>query len=208
MVHRILVKDVYETYGYFFIDEKTKHGFLIDPGAEADRILHIIQKNNWVIEKILLTHGHFDHTGAVERLSEVLQIPYYIHRNGKQYLLDTGLNLSVYCKRSIVLDRPEYFDDGDRLTLEENPDFSLQVIHTPGHTPDSVVFYNEKEQIAFVGDTIFKGSIGNTEYPGGNLQQLQHSILRRIFQLPAATRLYSGHSEPTTVRTEMLRYSR
>jgi glyoxylase-like metal-dependent hydrolase (beta-lactamase superfamily II) len=80
------------------------------------------------------------------------------------------------------------------------------VIHTPGHTPDSVIYYAPKDNIAFVGDTIFKGSIGNWQYPGGNPEDLQRSIIQRIFTLPDQTVLYSGHSDPTTVGTEKRRY--
>ncbi len=208
MVEQILLKDVFETYGYFYIDEKTKHGFLIDPGAEADRILRMIHKNGWTIEKILLTHGHFDHTGAVKELSETLNIPYMIHRNGERYLKDIRLNLSSFCNRNIILNQAQYFDEGDIIGLEGNEDFALRVIHTPGHTPDSVVFYNQEDQVAFVGDTIFKGSIGNTGYPGGDPKLLQNSIVNRIFSLPEDTKLYSGHSEMTTVGIEINRYIR
>ncbi len=208
MVQAVLVKDVFETYSYFYIDEATKHGFLIDPGAEAEKLLDIISENGWTIEKVLLTHGHFDHTGAVEQICNTLQIPYLIHKNGKDFLADTGLNLSSYCARNVVLTEAQYFEEGDSISLEANEAFSLQVLHTPGHTPDSVVLYNGDEQIAFVGDTIFRGAIGNTGYPGGDMSQLQKSILEKIFQLPGETTLYSGHSEATTVETEIQRYTR
>lgn len=206
MIQQFLVKDVFEVYGYFYIDDKTGHGFLIDPGAQADKILDIINKNSWIIEKILLTHGHFDHTGAVEEIRQKLGIPYLIHKNGARFLSDNKLNLSSYCKRNIVLKHAEYFDDYD--IIRTSTDLCLHVIHTPGHTPDSVVFYNEQEGVAFVGDTIFRGSIGNTGYPGGNMEQLRVSIVDKIFQLPAETILYSGHSDMTTVGTEVQRYTR
>ena len=83
---------------------------------------------------------------------------------------------------------------------------SLRVIYTPGHTTDSVVYYSEKNQVAFVGDTIFKGSIGNYQYPGGSLRELEKSIINRIFKLPGNTILCSGHSEQTTVEAEKNRY--
>ena len=82
----------------------------------------------------------------------------------------------------------------------------LRVIHTPGHTTDSVVYYSEKDRVAFVGDTIFKGSAGNWQYPGGNRQTLVESITEKIFALPDDTVLYSGHSEETTIGTEKRRY--
>lgn len=208
MIQPFLVKDVFEVYGYFFIDDKTQHGFLIDPGAEADKILKIINANGWIIEKILLTHGHFDHIGAVEKLSQMLKIPYLIHRNGNKYLTDIRYNLSLYCDRNIVLNHAQYFDDGEKIKLDVNQDFYLEAIYTPGHTVDSTVFFNIDNDVAFVGDTIFKGSIGSTQYPGGSIKELRESIINRIFRLPKSTILYSGHSEPTTVGDEIRRYLR
>ena len=205
-VLKVVVRDVFDTNSYFYIDSKTKHGFLIDPGAEAEKLTSIIKQNGWKIEKILLTHGHFDHTSAVEELHNALKIPYFIHRNGELFLKSTHYNLSQYCERNIILNDGKYFDDGDIISLSENPEIKLRVIHTPGHTPDSVVFYDEKNKIAFVGDTIFKMGIGNTGYPGGNAEDLKNSIMNKIFKLPAETILYTGHSEETTVATESNRY--
>ena len=98
----VSVKDVLDVNAYFYISEKTNHGFLIDPGAEASTLIKEIQNNNWVIEKILLTHGHFDHIGAVDQLFNVLNIPYFIHVNGAEYLQNAGYNLSMYFGRDIV----------------------------------------------------------------------------------------------------------
>ena len=100
----------------------------------------------------------------------------------------------------------KHFQDGDIFRLDSNPSCALQVIHTPGYTPDSVIFYDEKQSVAFVGDTIFKGSRGNDQYPGGNGKQLLQSIRQRILTLPEETRLYSGHSEETTVGAEQHYY--
>ena len=118
---------------------------------------------------------------------------------------DVHYNLSIHCNRRVVLNNAKYLKDGDTITLETNPKIKLDVIHTPGHTPDSVVFYDKKENIAFVGDTIFKGSIGNSEYPLGCGQELGASIINKIFTLPPETVLYSGHSDKTTVGTEKAR---
>ncbi len=208
MIRALKVRDYFETYTwcYFYIDEKTKHGFLIDPGAEADSILDVIRENEWTIEKILLTHGHFDHTAAVEVVSRQLRVPYFIHTEGKKYLESTHYNLSRYCERNVILNHAKFFRDGDEICLQSNPDYKLKVIHTPGHTEDSVIFYSEEEHAAFTGDTIFSGSVGNTEYPGGNRTQLQSSIAKKIFTLPKETILYPGHSDSTTVGMEMARY--
>ena len=204
IVKRIAVQDALETYAYFYIDEKTKHGWLIDAGAEAQKLLNVIKQNDWKIEAILLTHGHFDHIGAVEKISKELNIPYLIHLEGKKYLENPQFNLSSFFAHQIVLNKAEYFDDNDIISLS-NDSAKLKVISTPGHTLDSVVFYDEKNHLAFVGDTIFKAGYGNTQFPGGDENTLMNSIKNKIFTLPDKTILYSGHSDETTVEAEKKR---
>lgn len=206
MVRCVPVKGYFEENSFCYVDDETKHGFLIDPGAEAERLLEIIRREGWTIEKILLTHGHFDHTGAVDALRTALGVPVYAHENADAYLLDPCMNLSAFCVGNWVVENAEKFRNDDVILLEANPVFSLRVIHTPGHTTDSVVFYSEKDRLAFVGDTIFKGSIGNFQYPGGSRQDIVESIRSKILTLPDNTVLYSGHSDQTTVGTEKRRY--
>lgn len=206
MIAEVPVKGYFEENCFFYINDRSKHGFLIDPGAQAKELLVLIRENGWVIEKILLTHGHFDHTGAVNEIRASLQIPVLAHVRSDEYLLDTKMNLSSYCGESVIIEGAEHFDNGDVISLKDHPDFSLKVFYTPGHTTDSVVLYSERDHAAFVGDTIFKGSIGNYRYPGGNLRDLQQSIIHRIFTLPGETILFSGHSEQTTVDAERTRY--
>lgn len=207
MVRPVQVQDYFSVNAYFWIDENTGHGFLIDPGAQADWLLRIVDMEGWTIEKILLTHGHFDHTGAVMAVSRALDCPFYIHHAGKDFLTDISLNLSIYCDRNVVLSGAHFLQDGDVISLEANPRKRLEVIHTPGHTPDSAVYYSVEEKTAFVGDTIFKGGPGSTQYPGGNPAQLRDS-LEKILSLPPETILYSGHSAPTTVGREYAFYLR
>ena len=206
MIIQTEVKGYFAENAYFYIDDRTGHGFLIDPGAQAGALLRMIREKGWTIEKILLTHGHFDHTGAVNELRKALEVPVYAYETADMYLLDTRMNLSAACGEHVIIRDVHYLYDGDSIALEADPEFRLQVIHTPGHTPDSVIYYAPKDSIAFVGDTIFKGSIGNWQYPGGNPEDLQRSIIQRIFTLPDQTVLYSGHSVPTTVGTEKRRY--
>lgn len=202
MIERIEVADVFSENAYFFIDPKTRQGFLIDPGAEPERLKDIIIRNNLDIQAILLTHGHFDHTGAIAGLHASLGIPYYISPPGQQYLTNPRLNLSEQCGRHSILTEAGFFQPGDFISIPANPSFGLQVIATPGHTPDSVTFYSKNEKAAFVGDTIFRGSSGTTQFPGGNQRELMNSILNEILTLPDETVLYSGHTPPTTVGWE------
>lgn len=207
MIERVPVADVFEENCYFYIDPATRQGFIIDPGAEAERLLTMIQRSGVDIKAILLTHGHFDHTGAVQELHERLGIPYYILEGpGQTYLTNPQLNLSQECGRYIVLPEARFFKDGDWISVPGNPDFGLRVIATPGHTPDSVTFYSESDNAAFVGDTIFNGSPGTTQFPGGDQNDLADSILNKIMRLPPDTTLYSGHTGPTTVSRELPRY--
>ena len=206
MIAEVPVKGYFEENCFFYIDDRTKHGFIIDPGAQGKELLALIRKNGWTIEKILLTHGHFDHTGAVDILRDALGISVLAHRRSDEYLLDAGKNLSALCGPPITVDNVVYLDDGDEVRLHADSDIALKVIYTPGHTTDSVIFYSEKDSVAFVGDTIFKGSIGNYQYPGGNAVDLQRSIIDKIFSLPDDTILCSGHSEQTTVGSEKRRY--
>ena len=206
MIAEVPVKGYFEENCFFYIDDRTKHGFIIDPGAQAGRLLDLIGEKGWTIEKILLTHGHFDHTGAVDEIRDALGIPVYAHLRSDEYLLDARKNLSALCGPPIIVRDAEYMNDGDVVSLDADPDFALKVIYVPGHTTDSVLFYSEADHVAFVGDTIFKGSIGNYQYPGGNADDLQRSIIRQIFTLPDKTVLCSGHSEQTTVGAEKRRY--
>ena len=203
IIKTVTVGEIIPMNSYFYIDEKSKHGFLIDAGGNVDLLEQKIADGDWVIEKILLTHGHFDHIGAVEELG----IPYYIHQNGKKYLSEPDYNLSAYFGAPIILEKAKYFTDGDEIVLDANRNVKLEVLHTPGHTADSVVFYDAKNGVAFCGDTVFKSSVGRTDVPGGNEKQLWQSIKHKIFTLPDNTILYSGHSLPTTVGEEKKYYN-
>ena len=202
IVRPVLLSEFIETNAYFYIDEKTGRGFLIDPAAQADVLLQMIEENGWTIEKMLITHGHFDHIGAVQALHDKLNIPYAAHENGRAYLTDGRLNLGDYCGKAFHLTEAEFVKDNDEIQLKADPSVTLKVVHTPGHTPDSVLYYDAANKTAFVGDTIFKDSYGATHFPGGDLAQLQQSIRQKVLTLPDDTVLYSGHSEPTTVGYE------
>ena len=203
MIVEVPVRGYFEENCYFFIDDATRHGFVIDPGAQAHKLLELIDQNGWTIEKILLTHGHFDHFGAAAALKKALGTPICAHELAPVFLRDPRLNLSALCGQAMTISESIPLGDGDTIALAADPAFSLTVLHTPGHTPDSVTYWSKKENAAFVGDTIFKGSAGLTRFPGGDASALRRSIAGTIFALPPATVLYSGHSEPTAVGAEM-----
>lgn len=202
MVKELTVYGVFAENCYFYIDAHTGTGFVIDPGAQAGRIYDTIVSNGWTIEKILLTHGHFDHFGAAVALSERLGAPIYIYPSDAPYLADPGLNLSGNAGRPLTIAHYEELRDGERITLKANSGFYLTVIHTPGHSPGSVTFYSPEERVAFVGDTLYQHGPGLTEFPGGNRRELERSIVDKILTLPDDTLLLSGHSSPMTVEEE------
>ncbi len=202
MIKELTVQGVYAENCYFYIDEVTKAGFIIDPGAQAGVILDIVRRNGWKIEKILLTHGHFDHIGAAELLRKQLFAPIYIYPQDAVYLTDTYLNLSENTGNLITVSHYEEMYDGEIIRLKENSGFYLKVIHTPGHTPGSVTYYSEKEHAAFVGDLFYDHGSGLTNFPGGNRKILEESIINKIFKLPDDTVLLSGHSSPITIGRE------
>lgn len=201
MIQKLTVGMIQE-HTYFFIDEATKHGFLVDPGDEAERLLGKIRKEGWIIEKILLTHGHFDHIGAVAEIRQAIGCKVVSHEEGKSYLLNPAWNLSDRYGKAYTLEADVYVSHGDTIVLEANPDMTLKVIHAPGHTTDGTAYYCEREQVAFVGDIIFNGAVGRCDNPGGNMNRLLNAIREQIFTLPDKTLLFPGHGPYTTVEQE------
>ena len=188
---------------YFYIDDETKHGFLIDPGDEAEKLLHICSQKNFTIEKILITHGHYDHIGAVNQIQDALKIPVIMHKEGKFYAEEPTWNGSNFLGGNIILNDVTYLDDA-QIVLDSNTNFGVTMIHTPGHTLDGVIYYNAKDNVAFVGDTIFKGTYGRYDLPGGDMKTLFNSIRTKILTLPDDTFLLSGHTPATTVKEEKI----
>lgn len=202
IVYPVTVQELIPTNAYFYIDEDTRHGVLIDPGSEADRLLRVMKKKDFHLDAILLTHGHFDHIGAVEELRKKLNLPVIMEENGKDYAEKPAWNLSASFGGDFILKDVTYKKDGDIIEFPDAPSLHLRLIHTPGHTTDGCIYYDEKRHVAFVGDTIFAGSFGRTDFPGGNEGILFRSIRDKILTLPEETTLLSGHSEPTTVGEE------
>lgn len=202
MIRQLTVQGVFAENCYFYIDDATKAGFIIDPGAQAGLIYDTVIRNGWTIEKILLTHGHFDHMGAAELLREKLVAPVYIYPADARYLTDTYLNLSGNSGSPVTVPHYEELYDGEIIRLKAHSAFYLKVIHTPGHTPGSVTFYSPGSNAAFVGDTLYEHGPGLTDFPGGNRRELENSIVNKILTLPVDTLLLSGHSSPITVADE------
>ncbi len=187
---------------FFAIDEETKHGFLIDAGCSDSQLADMIKENGWTIEYLLVTHGHADHIAGIRELQEEFGMQVIAHSAGQEYLEDPVVNLSAEYGAEVTVDGVHYIEDGEVISLEAAPACSLKAIHVPGHTEDSVIFYDEADGVAFVGDSIYKDAPGDWEYPRGDRKGVLGSIRDIILKLPGETELYTGHSEPTTVEDE------
>ena len=181
-------------------------GILIDPGAEADRILREVAKKNLKIEAILLTHGHYDHTGALEEVRKALNAKVYACDREREVLADPAKNLSgdLYVfgpGRGTSYAADVWVKDGDVLELAG---LKLKVLHTPGHTEGSCCYYEEAEKVLFCGDTLFYRSCGRTDMPTGSMQQIAHSVCQILFRLPDDVTAYPGHMNETQIGYEKI----
>ncbi len=183
------------------ICENSNRAAVVDPGGDIERILAAIDEAGVTPEKILLTHGHIDHAGAVAELSKRLNLPVEGPQLGDKFWIDQlprqGIQFGLGEAESFEPDR--WLEDGDTVTVGEH---SLQVIHTPGHTPGHVVFYAAEERLAVVGDVLFRGSIGRTDFPRGNHQDLLDSIRQKLFPLGDDIGFIPGHGPTSTFGDE------
>ncbi len=183
---------------YIVEHTESRKAVVIDPGDDGEEILGQIAGLGVTVDKILLTHGHFDHVGAVARIREKTGAPVYIHPADVDRM--TGARRQGMLFGLSVSDPPApdvLVEEGHTIPFEDR---EFLVLHTPGHTPGCVSFL--LGGMAFVGDLIFAGSIGRTDLPGGNHRQLIESVRKKIFPLPDDTVLFPGHGPATTVGEE------
>ena len=174
---------------------------IVDPGGDIDRILAAVAKMDATVEKIILTHGHMDHCAASDVLRKQLHVPIEGPQREDNFWIE---KLPESCQMSgfphadaFVPDR--WLEEGDTVTVGEQ---SLQVFHCPGHTPGHVVFLYKPQQVAWVGDVLFQGSIGRTDFPRGNHDQLISSIREKLFPLGDDITFIPGHGPTSTFGQE------
>ena len=193
-----------ETNCYIMKNEENNEGIIVDPGADAGRILNAVQELKLVkVAAILLTHAHGDHIGALEEVRQATKAPVYISAKDAPALTDPDANLIRWLGMDVQIGKPEHLLEDDEII--EVAGFKFKCLLTPGHTPGGMCFYNEENKLAFSGDTIFCESIGRTDFPGGSYKQLLESIRTKIFTLDDETRLLPGHMTATSVGWEKKR---
>lgn len=186
---------------YLFGCNVTKEAVIIDPGGDADYIMGVVSEYNASVKAIILTHGHYDHIAAVSELRTDLACPIMIHRGDADALTNPMINLSALSGESIICPPADrILEEGDRISVGN---LMLEVIHTPGHTRGGICL--KYANLLFVGDVLFNSGIGRTDLPGGSFDQLERSIVSKIYTLPADTVVLPGHGEETTVGYEKQR---
>ena len=195
--------------GYVLGCEVTREGVLIDPGDEVDDLLAVVERQSLTITAILLTHAHLDHVTGVARAKQALHAPVWLHQADNflyQGVVQQGLMFGFRVDPQPPIDH--FYAEGQKLRFGE---YEIAVHHTPGHCPGGVALAVNGDprtagptdrRILIVGDTLFAGSIGRTDLPGGDTETLLRSIREVLFSFPDGTPVYSGHGEPTTVGRE------
>ena len=188
---------------YILVNEDTGEAVVVDPGAAAGPLHDKIEEDGYTPTAILLTHGHFDHAGAVSELKSLFpgtDIPVYTYKGERQTLEDPRYNLSGDMGGMAEhYEATDYLDDDAEFTVAG---FRIKLLFTPGHTPGGCCFYLEDQKICFTGDTLFCGSVGRTDFYGGSMSQLVRGIKEKLMTLPDDTVCYPGHDSLTTIGDE------
>jgi hydroxyacylglutathione hydrolase len=202
MRYTIIPVTPYEQNCTLLVCEQTRRAALVDPGGDLDILLETVKQQGVTLESILVTHGHLDHVGGVAALSKQLSLPIFGPHIEDEFWIQA---LPEQCRMfgfpksdSFVPNR--WLKDGDSVEVGNE---KLQVIHCPGHTPGHVVFYSASANLAIVGDVLFKGSIGRTDFPKGDYQTLINSIQLKLWPLGKDVAFIPGHGPMSTFGEEM-----
>lgn len=200
IIHEHFAVGMFQMNCQVLADPATKRALVIDPGDELPRILACLERHSLTLAEVIFTHAHIDHVGVAAPLLRLHPVPVSMHADDEPLYsrLDMQAQWSgVAVPERVKIDR--YLNEGDTITLDS---LTLEVRHTPGHSPGSVSLYLPAHQRVLAGDALFNGSIGRTDLPGGNHQQLIGSIRDRLLSLPDETVVYPGHGPTTTIGRE------
>ena len=185
----------------YVVSDNTGEGVVIDPGGMASTILEYIREAKLSIKAVLNTHGHCDHIGADDAIRDATEAPLYIHKEDAPMLGDVKLNLSAFMGfRALARPAEHLLSEGDVISFGQ---FKLEVLHTPGHSKGGVCFVGDG--VVFTGDTLFAGSIGRSDFPGGSEVELIGNIKKRLLVLPDDMKVYSGHGPSSEIGWERVR---
>ena len=184
-----------------FWNEETKKGGIVDPGGDLALLNKFIGEQGIEIEKILVTHGHLDHAGSVKAMADERNIPIIgPHKDDKFWIDGMPEAAAQYgFPEALAFEPDQWLEHGDKVTVA---DVDFDVLHCPGHTPGHVVFVQSEDKVAMVGDVLFQGSIGRTDFPKGNYQQLIDSITQRLWPLGLDITFIPGHGPTSTFEVE------
>ena len=200
MIHEIIPVGPLQCNCSILGDESTHEGMVIDPGDNIDEIVALIQKHNLQIKKIVVTHAHIDHVGGAMKLKKITGAPVLLNQNDLALLkmLDVQAAwIGVAPPGDVHVD--ENPSSGDSI---QSGSLKAQVLHTPGHTEGSICLYFEPDKKLIAGDTLFAGSIGRTDLPGGSYKKILNSLHETVLALPDDTVVVPGHGPLTTIGNE------
>lgn len=188
------------TNTYYVYDDETKRGLIVDPADSPDTIIAKADSLPMIPEAILITHGHFDHVLAMNKVREHYGIKVYAGLTEKQVLHDMAMNLTSSFGMGQVFDADIYLKDGEEF---ETAGYHIKAIEVPGHTIGGMCYYFDKQGVLFSGDTLFCESVGRSDFPGGSASALCRGIKDKLFILPEHTKVYPGHMDETTIGNEI-----
>jgi hydroxyacylglutathione hydrolase len=200
MIHEIMPVGLLQCNCSIFGDEASHEAIVVDPGAEIDRIVAVLQKHQLSVKAIVITHGHIDHVAGAEKLRRLTGAPVYLNERDHEQLAALDMQADW-----LGIDRPDTPEidipavDGTTLKLG---DAEFHVIETPGHTRGSICLFVPQQAKLIAGDTLFRNSIGRTDLPGGNSGKLLESIKTRLLDLPEETVVIPGHGGNTSIGIE------
>lgn len=191
MIIKAIPAGIYDANCYIVMDEKTKDAVVLDPGGDGEMLERAIKDMKANVKSILLTHGHMDHVGGVEYLSDKLNVPFYISKIDEEYMEKDNYVFGS------IRNANGYLEDGNALYFGS---LNIKVIATPGHTKGGLCFLIEDK--LFTGDTLFQGSIGRTDFIGGSFPEIIDSIKTKLLPLGDEIEVYPGHGPKSSIGYE------